>query len=264
MIKILPNLRFSYNFSRGAVADRFKHSDEFNKQIFDRIIQLYDKKTLCGIGVIKNSYNKFLPENKNIEILPMQVRDYDEYGGGTRVEAIGDNLIGYSIEIPVNVKKKLNILELPEFMHESTHVLDYLFNPKYIMNYRKMCEKRIFDKDYFRIYDKYFYNTDGMRENNKKEILKTAETETRKALESVPYEEKIIFLNYIKYSMQMEKHAYEQGVKFAEYLTKLGKPVDKESLDDYNKYLLFDEKIKMINDMLKEEIEIHRIENLKN
>ena len=56
--------------------------------------------------------------------------------------------------MPVNSKKKLNILELPSFMHESTHVLDYLFNPKYIANYRKMCEKNIYEKDYFKIYEK--------------------------------------------------------------------------------------------------------------
>ena len=260
MIKILPNTKFSYKFSKGAVSDRLKQSDEFNKQIFGRILQLYDKKTFCGIGVIKNSYNKFLPENKNIEISPMQTRDYDEYGGGTRVEEISNHLIGYSIEIPVNVKKKLNILELPAFMHESTHVLDYLFNPKYIANYKKMCEKQIFDKDYFQIYEKWFYNTEAMMKNNKKDMLIKAEQETKNALINVPFDEKIIFLNYIKYSMEMEKHAYEQGVRFAEALSKLKRPVDKESLDDYNKYLCFGEKINIINRLIKEEVENRRIE----
>ena len=109
MIKILPNTKFSYDLTRGTIADRIKRSDEFNKHIFDRILQLYDKKTLCGIGVIKSNYNKFLPENKNIQISPIQARDYDEYAGSTRVDEMYGCLTGYSIEIPVNVKKKLNI-----------------------------------------------------------------------------------------------------------------------------------------------------------
>ena len=78
MIKILPNTKFSYNFSRGTRAQRYKRSEEFNQKIFKRILQLYDNKTSCGVGVIKNSYNKFLPEQKNIEISPMQMRDYDQ------------------------------------------------------------------------------------------------------------------------------------------------------------------------------------------
>lgn len=262
MIKILPNTKFSYSYSRGAIADRVKRSDEFNKQIFDRILQLYDKKTLCGIGVIKNSYNKFLPDNKNIQISPLQARDYDEYGGGTRVEDINGHLIGYSIEIPVNVKKKLNILELPEFMHESTHVLDYLFNPKYISNYKKMCEKRIFDKDYFKIYDKWFYNTEDMLKNNKNKMLQKAEIETKKALEDVPFDEKIVFLNFIKYSMEMEKHAYKQEVMFRNLLLELKRNVDEESVVDYSKVNCFKEKIDIVNNLIKDELENKRIELL--
>ena len=262
MIKILPNTKFSYNFSRGTIAERLKKGDDFNQNIFNRILQLYDNKTSCSIGVIKNSYNKILPEMKNIQISPMQARDYDEYSGSTRVEEIQGYLTGYSIEIPVNVKKKLNILELPAFMHESTHVLDYLFNSKYIANYRKMCEKNIYDKDYYEIYDKWYYNTNDMTEKNKKEMLIKAEEETKKALKDVPSDEKIVFLNYIKYSMIMEKHAYEQGVKYAEQLQKLKKPVDKESLDDYNKFLCFEEKIAIVNRILKEEIENKRFEQI--
>jgi len=43
---------------------RYKRTEELNQQIFDRILQLYDNKTTCSIGTIKNSYNKLLPEKK--------------------------------------------------------------------------------------------------------------------------------------------------------------------------------------------------------
>lgn len=260
MIKLSPNTRFSNNIARGSISSRIKLAEELNTKVFRRLLQLYDKKNACGIGVIKSSYNSILPERKNIQVLPLSTKDYDEYGGGMRVEEGAKNyLSGYSIEIPTNKKKKLNILELSSFMHESTHILDFLLNPKYIANYRRMCEKNIYDKKYFGLYEKYFYNTEDMMKNGRKKMLTFAEEETREGLKKVPQDEKIIFLNYIKYSMEMEYHAYKQDVMFARILQKLGKPIDKESLEDYNKYMAFPEKIEIVNKLLREEIEKLRI-----
>ncbi len=260
MIKLSPNTKFSYYIAKGTISSRIKQTEGLNNQIFRRLLQLYEGKNACGIGVIKNSYNSILPEKKNVQIQPLPQRDYDSYGGGTRVEDSGKYITGYSIEVPTNKKKKLNILELSSFMHESTHVLDYLFNPKYIANYRQMCEKNIYDKKYFSLYERYFYNTKEMTANDKEEMLILAEKETRKALKNVPHEEKLIFLNFIKYSIEMEYHAYNQDVKYARILKSLGKPVDEESLEDYNKYMAFPEKIKIINKLLKEELESKRAE----
>lgn len=260
MIKLSPNTRFSYYITKGTMSSRIKRTEGLNNKVFQRLLQLYDRKNACGIGVIKNSYNAILPEKKNIQIHALSLKDCDLYGGGTRVEGSEKYLTGYSIEIPTNKKKKLNILELSSFMHESTHVLDYLFNPKYVANYKQMCEKNIYDKKYFSIYEKYFYNSDEMAKNDKKEMLILAENETKKALKKIPYNEKLIFLNFIKYSMEMEYHAYNQDVKYARILKSLEKPVDEESLEDYNKYMAFPEKIKIINKLLKEELESKRAE----
>ena len=255
MIKLSPNTRFSQYISRGTTTARIKLSEEINKKVFYRMIQLYGNKNACGIGAIKNSYNALLPERKNIQIVPLPLKDYDEYGGGVRVEEGRKNFIsGYSIEIPTNKKKKLNILELSQFMHESTHILDYLLNPKYIANYRQMCEKNIYEKKYFSIYDKYFYNTEDMIKNSKKFMLNLAEQETRDGLKKVPSKEKLIFLNFMKYSMEMEYHAYNQDIIYARLLQKLGRPIDEESLNDFNKYMAFPEKIDILNKLIKEEI----------
>ena len=264
MIKLSPNTRFSNNIAKGSVSSRIRISEELNTKVFQRMLQLYDKKNACGIGAIQSSYNSLLPERKNIQIAPLRLKDYDEYGGGVRIEEGRRNLLsGYTIEMQTNKKKKLNILELSSFMHESTHILDYLLNPKYIANYRQMCEKNIYDKKYFDIYTKYFYNTEDMMKNSKRKMLELAEEETRAGLKSVPHSEKIVFLNFIKYSMEMEYHAYNQDVLYAKMLQKLGKPIDKESLEDYNKYMAFPEKIEIINKLIKEELDNKRAEFVK-
>lgn len=254
MIKLSPNIRFSSCVAYGPISARYKTSEELNKKVFQRMLQLYENKNFCGIGVIKNSYNAILPERKNVRILSLSLRDYDKYGAGTKVEESGNCLTGYSIEVPTDKKKKLDIIDLSSFMHESTHVLDYLLNPKYIANYRQMCEKKIYEKKYFSVYEKYFDNTEDMKKNNKKEMLCEAEEKTRKILRKVPHEEKIIFLNFIKYSMEMEYHAYCQDILYAKMLKMLGKPIEEKSLNDFNKYMAFPEKIKIINQLIKEEI----------
>ena len=255
MIKLSPNTRFSHNIARGSITQRTKLTEELNHKVFDRMLQLYGSKDSYGIDAIKNNYNSLLPERKKIGILPLPAKDCYEYNGGVVVDEAGNNVLsGYSIEVPTNKKKKLSILELSSFMHESTHILDYLLNPKYIANYRQMCEKNICDKKYFDIYERYFYNTEEMRNNSKDKMLKLAEEKTREALRRVSYQEKIIFLNYIKYSLEMEHHAYKQDYFYAKILKKLGKPVEEENLKDYNKYMAFPEKIEIVNNLIREEI----------
>ena len=260
MIKLSPNMKFSHAFSRGSVSSRIKTADELNLKVFQRMLQLYDKKNSCGFGAIKSGYNSVLPERKNIQILPLAQRDYDEYSGSVSIEeGRKDFLSGYTIKLPAGKKKKLCILDLSQLMHESTHILDYLLNPKYIANYKQMCERDIYSKKYFDLYEKYFYNTDDMMKNNKKKMLLLAEEETRKGLRRASHNDKLIFLNYMKYCMEMEYHAYNQDVKYAKILQKLGKPVDKVDLENFNDFMAFPEKIEIVNKLIKEELEINRI-----
>jgi len=262
MFRLSPNTRFSYNLTRGSISSRTALCEELNGRVFRRMLQLFDKKNSCGIGVIKNSYNGILPENKYVEIAPLPVRDCNEYSGGVSFQDDKNTLKGYLIEVPVNKKKKLNILELSSFMHESTHVLDYLLNPKYVANIKNMYEKGIFDKEYYKVYEKYFYNENLSKTGSKKEVLRRAEEELRKALKDVPYDEKIIFLKYMKYNMEMEYHAYNQDIKYAKLLQDLNRPVDEESLEDINRVMYFPEKIKIINKVLQEEFAYQKIKNI--
>lgn len=264
IIKLSPNIKFSNNIARGTIKQRKKLTEELNTKVFQRMLQLYGNKDSYGIDAIKNNYNSLLPEHKKIQITALPKKDGIDYSGSVVVDENRENVLsGYSIEIPANKKKKLSILELSNFMHESTHILDYLLNPKYIANYKLMCEKNIYEKKYFDIYEKYFYNTEDMQNNSKNKMLKLAEEKTREALRRVSYSEKIIFLNYIKYSLEMEYHAFKQDVFYAKILKKLGKPIDKECLEDHNEFMAFPEKIELINKLIKEELDTLRSKNIK-
>ena len=97
-----------------------------------------------------------------------------------------------------------------------------------------------------------------MINGNKSQLLKSAEIETRRKLKKIRSEEKLIFLNFIKYSLEMECHAYSQDAIYAKLLKNLGKPIEKECLFDYNQYMAYPEKIEIVNNLIKEEIEKNR------
>jgi len=264
MIKLSPNTRFSINIAKGTIKQRKRLTEELNKKVFQRMVQLYGNKDSFGLDAIKNNYNSLLPEHKKIQITALPQKDCIDYSGSVIVDENGENVLsGYLMEIPATKKKKLNITDLSNFMHESTHILDYLLNPKYIANYRQMCEKNIYEKRYFDIYKKYFFNTEDMQNNDKDVMLKLADEKIREGLRRVSHSEKIIFLNYIKYSLEMENHAYNQDVFYAKLLQKLGKQVDEECLEDHNRYMAFPEKIEIINKLIKEELDIIRSKNIK-
>ena len=259
MIKLSPNMRFSPNISKGSMSARIRTADELNNKVFQRMLKLYDKKDSYGLCAVKNNYNSVLPERKNIEMFPIKVKETDDLSASTTIQEQRENFLsGYSIELPAEKKKKLNILDLSQLMHETTHVLDYLLNPKYVANYKQMCERNIYNKNYFNLYEKCFYNPADMRKNDTKQMLVIAEEETRKILKRIPKKDKLIFLNYIKYSMEMEYHAYNQDVKYAKLLQKLGKPIVKADLENFNDFMAFPEKIKLVSKLIKEELEKNR------
>ncbi len=259
MIKLSPNTMFSYSVSKGTAEARAKLAERINDKVFKNVLDLYGKKGSCGLGSIKQRYNLALPERKNVNIVPLPVKDYEDFGGGMQIEDMGDRILGYSIQIPVSKKRKMNILDLPEFMHESTHVLDYLLNPRYISNTKRMYDLNIFDKEYFSIYEKLFDNPDAMFSNSAKKMLFLADEKTREAIKDLPFKEKITFLKYIKYNMQMEDHAYNQDLKFAKLMKKLGRPTDSESLQDYASVMHFRKKIGIVNNIIQEELAKARV-----
>ena len=253
MIKVTPNMNFSSSIARGTIKTRELLTEELNEKVFHNVLQVYDKKNTCGIGAIKTRFNRVLPENKNVNIKPLPLKDYDICGGTTVIEDNNIELTGYSIEIPVNKRKKFCIIDLPEFMHESTHIIDWLLNPKYVANYRKMCDKDIFSKDCYDIYHKIYDEPDFMAKPSK-HLFGIIKDKTKKAVNDLPFDEKITFLKFLKFRMELENHAYKEEVRFAKLMKKLGKKVDSVSMVDYSNYMKIPQKINIIKEIISEEI----------
>ena len=112
----------------------------------------------------------------------------------------------------------------------------------------------------WKIYQEYFYNSSGKTLD---EILNNARSNTKNVLKEMNPNDRLIFLNFIKYSLQMEQRAYKQDSIYANALKKIGKPFDKEDLPDFSKIMHAKEKIELVEKMLADEIKQQR-KSLKN
>lgn len=257
-MKIHPRLtKFSSAYTKGTLAQRFALTDKINQKIFGNTVKLYQgKRKNYPVEIIEDCYNFCTPENKGIIISPLKECDEQDLAGGTKIMEKMGMYAGYVMELPVTKSDKLNIKTLPALMHESTHVLDFLLNPKFIRTEREFFETPL-NKEFMTFYEKFFYNE--AEENIKPEdTLNIAKHATSEFVKILPFKMKLIFLKFMRYSMQMEEHAYKQDYHYAKILKKLGKKVDKDDLSDFGRELMFAEKIKIVEKILADAIKEER------
>ena len=259
-MRIHPRLtKFSSAYTKGSLAQRFALADKINEMIFGNTVKLYrGKRRNYPAEIIEECYNFCIPENKNIMLEHLKDPDADKFTGGTEIIEKMGMYAGYVIKLPINGNGNINIKSLPTFMHESTHVLDFMLNPKFLKNDLDLTNSSL-RTECVDFYDKFFYQ---YIDNTPELTLETAYNETVKFLKKIPDYMKITFLNYMRYNMQMEKHAYSQDTHYARILKKLGKPVGKGELEDYNKTVLYPEKMKIVEKLLAQTIKEER-EKLK-
>ena len=259
-MRIHPRLtKFSSAYTKGSLAQRFAFADKINEKIFGNTVKLYrGKRRNYPAEIIEECYNFCTPENKNILFEPVNFPHADKYTGCTEIIEKMGMYAGFVIELPFVGNRNINIKLLPTFMHESTHVLDFMLNPKFLKNDLDMTNSSL-RTECVDFYEKFFYKFIG---NTPELTLETAYNETVKFLKKIPDYMKITFLNYMRYNMQMEMHAYSQDTHYARILKKLGKPVGKGELEDYNKTILYSEKIKIVEKLLAQTIKKER-EKLK-
>ena len=269
MIKEIPaKLKLSSIYRTGSSKAREKFADSINDNIYTNLLKMYEKQDSVTIKELRIKYNKLVPEQKKININPVKQRFLQGCNGALDFIFNKKNcLSGYHIDL-VSKDKKLPIECLPVFMHESVHYLDYLLNPKFIRaeeNFKKSKKHKAVDYLYENFYYSPNYNPD--KEMFLKKIfykiflLKRIKKATEKTLEELSNKEKIIFLNYIRYSLLLEEHAWTQTAKYAD---KLHAMYQKEYINDEAETYLFKDKIKLVEKMMAKIIRKERQNIRKN
>lgn len=253
MARVSNNVKFSYNLIKGSVKKREEFVSNLNEHFFSTLVPLY-KKGKTTLSDIRRSYFSVLPENKIVNIKPLK---NDLYDGASDYIYAGDSIAGLTLEMPL----KHSILpkdSFVTFMHENTHVLDTLANPKHTALTLKLFQRGKYDNKRIKWFDNVIYNREPINKKTKENILLQVKIKTKNFLKGKPIEDKILLLQDARYQLEQEKHAYREQLKYALKLKAKNMPVTEKDLVDESKNFLFDEKIQLLKDMIFELISKER------
>ena len=272
MLKItIPHtVKFSYKYSRGSYSDSVKYAQNIINDTISEFIDIGYPETI-SINKIKKIIKKVLPEKKRIDIKPINKNNPNICGSQDYLSkknniTMKDSYVGFIINLPIN-NGQFQLINLPIFIHEFTHVLNSLFTPKYtaqlfksesVVNRISCYANNIpsFSKQYDSCYSKTLYlKEDFTSKDEIPSIIRRHRKELTRLLRGRTSKEKIVILQNYRYFLQSEKCAYESEQSLYTLLSKYGLKCDDKLLElDSSKYLL-DEKIQMLKDMCYEEIQ---------
>ena len=277
MIKITPvsnKIKFSYETAKGSAIVRRHKTEDIINSAYDEIFKSDVSETI-PVTDLKGLIKRVLPEKKRIDIV--NLIDENTSGGEDFLSSSGalnskEKFIGYKIDLPLT-DNKFSIMDLTVFIHEFTHVLDSLFNPKYssrmikcddmVANIYSHCPKiKSFENRYDDCYRKSLYTEEKFSSLEEiPVIINKIRNEVLKLLKGRKPEEKITILQNYRYYLQSEDLAYNNERMIFGRIMEDKHKYDEESLNsaDSSQYL-FKEKIQMLKELCFEEIQKFRQE----
>ncbi len=247
MAQVSNNVKFSYNLIKGSVKKREEFVSNLNEHFFSTLVPIYQKGKTT-LSDIRRSYFSVLPESKIVDIKPLT--DNSKYYGASDYIYAGDSISGLTLEMPLkhSILPKVSFVT---FMHENTHVLDTLTNPKHTALTLKLFQGGKYDTKRDKWYN-FLYKRELINKRTKGNILLKVKTKTKSFLSGKSLQDKIALLQDARYQLEQEKHAYSEQLKYALKLKAQNIPVTKDDLVDESKNFLFDEKIQLLKDMIFE------------
>lgn len=274
--KVDSAVKFSYNISKGSEKSRQKLISKYNKQIFNKLEKSF-KGNHISVEDVQKAIDSVLPEKKNIKILQLSAREKcEQVGCSNFIYDKKNNIIGQTIELSIK-NNKISLGRLNVLMHELTHVIDALLNPKTTSRISKMYKRCTYTEELTNIIGKKLYNHEDIENSSsffkhgifinckKKQILQKRKKEILNFLKGNTVQNKIDYVQEMKNTLIAERNAYTEEKKYIRILTKKYKiHISKFcGIKDIKNYL-FDEKIKMLKEIGRKIIAKERKEHAKN
>ena len=252
MITLNPNTKFSYNLIRGSNQAREKFVSKLNEQVFDAFFSQINTSNLRAKD-IKRIYEKLLPEPKKIEVKRYKGDKF--CGASDYIYDSNDNISGITLEIPIT-NSKVAAEDLVTIMHENTHVLATLANPKQTALTQKLYKEGKYSSAFDTWYDKVLYTHEEISPSYSIKSMSTKIVEaTQDFLFGKNCKDKIHLLQDARYLLEQELFAHNEEHKFAQKLKKMGIDIRENELEDADSYYMFSEKIKILKQLITEELQ---------
>lgn len=241
----------------GSVKGRYKYAQTLMTEFYNTIKDEFGTQDV-SLEKVKKAYLKVLPPHKRLEIhkLPQGApNDGSVYIGMNKKR----NIEGYIVNLKPNyygIVQGLGLQEFGTLMHETDHLFSYFTNPKYVKRIIIMCEKGYRDKNYFKFFDNELQSVKKQNRNNLKTILYK---KLEKYFKNKSLDEKINTLQDFRYRLINEKNAYNTGNHYQEAIEAYHPGILSQKTEPLPvRKFYFDEKLKVISNMLKETLQSER------
>lgn len=216
MVKIFKTARLPFNEIKGTMAQRFAKSDELCERFFQNLIDDFKVSDEVHVVELKHYVNQTLGKHVDISFLKHKE-------GETSFSAAVTNrkheVLGYSINLPLNDKNKISLINVSSLMHEIRHVFDYLVAPKVIT--RQVAHSKS-------IPENILFKT--VLENDKQFNPKELTSWLEHCFTPKEIFKKIDFLQACRSHFFTEKNAYGKELYYLEKYLKDVKNIDVEKL----------------------------------
>lgn len=248
LFPITKSARLPYEKIKGSVAKR----DNFAKKMTYDIVENLQQELSHGdmsISQLRRTLKRSIP--KNIDLVVTKNTDNTIYGSLNTLVENNSVVSGYSFDVNLNKKGQISKKDLPTIGHEMRHLSDYLAFPKVPARECKLDKKGLYTEKYFDFYESEVYIDEVFSSQKDKDvIIKNLRKKLRKFLKGYTPEEKVDYLQVMRYGLMFEDNAYKIEREIAQNLSKKKTHVNKNSLTSED--FMFKEKIELLKQMALE------------
>ena len=229
---------------KGSVKQRYAKIKLANKILFDKIMLSPEDLSLKRAGELLSE--TFVPDTGhrlNVQVKSLDVADAT---GATQTSFVNGKPVGYTVMVHTKADGTISKAEIPNLMHEATHVHQLVFEPKIMARISSLDlslkeEKRV---------TTFFHNV--LNTNNLLGFFNepSATIRMKLALRGLDDTEKLNVMDLMKNHLRMERLAHLEGERYAYKAAASGvTPNEVCPVDDF----LFEDKI----DFIEKEIAKH-------
>lgn len=246
MIRITKLAKLPIEYSKGTDSARNNLAKKLNAEFFEKISKKF-KSDEISFNTFQRTLKETIPTKSSVKLLKAD-NSKGAYGYIAFNSKNNVNVNGYLIFLPKKNNGKISLRSVNTFMHETYHYFRQITTPKEPRRTLKLLETGNLDS-FENVYNTLLYNDLNIDKNTLNEILD-------KTLAKLNIEQKIDFLQFCRYGLRQELHAYSEGEKYhhlAQQKFNKNIPIDSSS-NDYN----FEMKINLLTEKLRKVMKDYR------
>lgn len=240
--RLISAVRLPYKFSSGSINVKQRKADAMVNKLYKTLVGRFDHGEM-KISELKNCINEVLPKKVRILVLDTDIEGAD--GFSDVLYSKNNKIYAITLEMPTE-NQAVKIKDIPTILHEFQHLSDQLFHPKILARGQNLTSNNKMTSKYNELYDSIYEIEDFEGKRDKQDILKQIKYDILKFFKGMKNNDKINYLQDIRYSLITENNAYYTQRKYAKKLKKKHFDINPHDLDKMNNSIMLNEKIDLI------------------